>query len=214
MTLCAVLPLFFLTVVASSGQNAISFTQPYEPITREERLKWFTNAALGTSSLFAGAVSAGIDTLRNDPIEYGPHWGGFGERYAFRIVNRTVSSGIEVSMGSLWGEDPRYHRVPEKPTGARIRNVLRMTFIAHDRTGKEMPAYARFIAVPSSAFLSNAWIPDSRNSTGDTLNRIGVTFATQMISNAFAEFLPDVRRRLHRQRTVPDSVSSTPAVAR
>jgi hypothetical protein len=203
-----------LSVSASRGQNAISFIEPYEPITGEQRLKWFTNAALGPSSLFTGAVSAGIDTLRNDPHEYGPHWSGFGERYGFRLVNRAVSSGIEASMGSLWGEDPRYHRVPEKPTRARMGNVFRMTFVSHDRTGNEMPAYARFIAVPSSSFLSNTWIPDSHNSTGDALNRIGVTFATHMLSNTFIEFWPDIRRHLHRQKTTPDPVSYTPAADR
>ncbi|MDQ1474453.1 MAG: hypothetical protein QOJ99_5933 [Bryobacterales bacterium] len=209
----AVLPLLLLPATALTGQNAISFTQPYEPITAQQRLKWFSNAALGPSSLLTGAVSAGIDTLRNDPPEYGPHWGGFGERYGFRLVNRTVSSGIEASMGSLWGEDPRYHRVPQVRTGARVRNVLRMTVVSHNHDGHETPAYARLIAIPSISFLSNTWIPDSRNSTGDALNRIAFSFATHALSNAFIEFWPDIRRRLHRNRSIPDPPSAPPAVA-
>jgi hypothetical protein len=204
MILRAVLPLLAFSAGVSYGQNAIAFTKPYEPITGEQRLKWFANASLGPSSLLTGAASAGIDTLRNDPREYGPHWGGFGQRYGFRLVNRTVSSGMEVGVGALWGEDPRYHRVPEKPTGARIRNIVRLTFVTHNRAGNEMPAYARFLAVPSAAFLSNTWRPDSTNSTSDALNRIGVSFATQMLSNAFNEFWPDVRRRLHRRKSASD----------
>jgi hypothetical protein len=214
MAKLTVIPLLLLYAGALSGQNAISLVPPYEPFTGRQRFDWFTNASIGPASLIAGGMSAGIDTLRNDPSEYGSHWAGFGERYGFRVANRTISSGIEASMGSLWGEDPRYSRVPERTFGARLANVARMTVTSHDRTGREIPAYARFIAVPSTAFLSNTWVPDSRNSPGDALNRIAVSFATHMLSNAVKEFWPDVHRRSGRHDSTPDPLNSSPAALR
>jgi hypothetical protein len=213
-----VLVLFLLVnVVSARAQSGIPSSDPvipaYTPITGQQRLEWTAHASFGPSSLLGGAVSAGIDTLRNSPSEYGPHWAGFGKRYGLRLSNRVISSGIEASAGSLWGEDPRYFRAPEKRPKARFANIVRMTVISHNRAGREMPAYARFLAVPSSAFLSNAWEPDSHNSTGDALNRIAASFATRIIGNAFSEFWPDVRRRLlHRRQSSFPAVNDPSAI--
>lgn len=196
----------FLVAFGAANAQPTPGVLAYEPITPEQRLKWFVNASVGPASLLGGVFSAGLDTWINSPSEYGPHWEGYGKRYGLRLSERAVSSSIEVGVGALWGEDPRYFRVPEKPFVARVGNVIRMTVVTHDRSGREMPAYARFISAPATGFLSNAWIPDSQHSTADALNRVGVIFATQAAGNAFTEFWPDVRRRVfHRHSSAPFS---------
>jgi hypothetical protein len=184
------------TTPASSYQPAQSFSASYHPITREERLKWFVKGSFGVERLSLALVTSGIDTWRNSPEEYGPHWEGFGKRYASRVGEAAISRGIEASTGALWGEDPRYFRVPDRPFGARLRNVVKMTFVSHDRSGHEMPAYARFVAVPSAAFIADSWRPPSQQSATDTLNRIGFDFSFHMLGNAYREFWPDLRRHL------------------
>ena len=199
-----------ITGLAASAQNVSPVAPLTEPITTQERLAWFGDAAVGPSNLLGGLAGAGFDTLRNSPPEYGPHWDGFGKRYGIRVSTRVISSGIEAGVGALWGEDPRYYRVPERPFAMRIGNVVRMTFVTHNSSGREIPSYARFIAAPSSAFLSNAWVPDSQRSTGDALNRIGSSFADQMISNALSEFWPDVRRHLWHRNQKTDPLTGLP----
>ena len=194
-------PLLAIAFLGANGQTP--GVPAREPITPEQRLKWFVNASVGPAPLLGGLVSAGMDTLRNSPEEYGPHVAGYGRRYGLRISERAVSSGLEVGIGALWGEDPRYYRVPDRNFSGRVRNVIRMTFITHDGSGREMPAYARFVAYPAAGFVSNLWVPDSQHSTGDALNRIGVIFANQMAGNAFTEFWPDVRRRVFRRHGSP-----------
>jgi len=199
--------LFLVAAGTLPGQNAT--LSPYTPITGEERLKWIVNRTVGPVSLMTGVVSAGIDTWRNSPPEYGPHWSGFGERNGYRAADRTLANSMEAGLGYVWGEDPRYFRVPEKSMGGRIRNVFRMTVITHDRSGREMPAYARFIAVPAGAFIDSRWKPESTDDTRDALNRITVNFVNHIASNAFAEFWPDVRRRIsrkHNSGAAPDFV--------
>lgn len=205
------LPLLLIALSAANAQTAPGVLA-YEPITPQQRLKWFVNASLGPATLIGGVFSAGLDTWLNSPSEYGPHWEGYGKRYGLRLSERAVSSGLEVGIGALWGEDPRYYRVPEKRFAARVGNVIRMTVITHDRSGREMPSYARFVSTPAAAFISNSWIPDSQHSTGDALNRIGVIFATQAAGNALTEFWPDVKRRvLHRHGAPPNSPVNTPS---
>jgi hypothetical protein len=208
-------PLLLLTVSGAKAQivaNSIVNTVPNEPITAEQRLAWFANTAVSPANTLGSLASAGLDTLRNSPAEYGPHWAGFGQRYGLRLSERAVEGAFEAGIGALWGEDPRYNRVPERPFGARVGHVFKMTFVTHDRNGHEMPAYARFVAAPATAFASNLWVPDSQHSTGDALNRTATIFANQMIGNALSEFWPDVRRRLFRRHNPnTDPVTAPPS---
>ena len=75
--------------------------------------------------------------------------------------------------------------------------------MAHDRTGKEMPAYARYIAVPGGAFLSNRWRPDSQTQLADALGRISFSLVSHVIGNAFSEFGPDIRKRFSKKKDLP-----------
>lgn len=206
--------LMFATAGAALAQPP-AVVKPFEPITPEQRLKWFANAAVGPSNTLGSLIAASVDTWRNSPSEYGPHWAGYGKRFGLRSSGRAMESGLEAGLGAIWGEDPRYFRVPEKPFMGRVSNVIRMTVITHDSSGHGMPAYARFVAAPAVGFLSNAWVPDSQHSTGDAFNRIGGIFANQLVGNAFSEFWPDVRRRVFRRfRSTPDPANSVPPARR
>ncbi len=181
--------------------------ESYVPISGAERASWVVKSTLSPATLLFTGFDAGLGTLRNSPRELGPHWNGYGDRYGLRIADRALSTSIEAGVGALWGEDPRYRRVPEKPFAGRIAHVLKMTVVSHDASGREMPAYARFVAVPAAAFISNAWKPDSQNSSGDALNRIGFSVATHILGNAYTEFWPDARARFFHHGPKGDPVT-------
>jgi len=67
-----------------------------------------------------------------------------------------------------------------------------MTFLAEKKSGGVMPAYARYIAIPSSRFISNEWRTPSELSPGGNAWRIGLGFATRIAGNTFNEFWPDL----------------------
>jgi hypothetical protein len=78
---------------AVGTQQAVS--QPYKPITGEERFRWFAVSTAGpTSLLLAGPLSAGWGTLRESPEEYGRTWKGFGQRYGMRLTGVATSNAI------------------------------------------------------------------------------------------------------------------------
>jgi len=103
---------------------------------------------------------------------------------------------MEAGLGALWGEDPRYFRVPEKPFSGRLRNVIKQTFMARRGAGQFSPAFARYVAFSGNNFLSNAWRADSEADTQHALSRTGWAFAGRMASNAYEEFWPDVKAHL------------------
>jgi hypothetical protein len=173
---------------------APSAQEPYVPITGKERAKWFVKASIGPESLAAGLITSAINTARDKPVEYGPGWEGFGDRYGMRLAGVTTSSAMEASLGALWGEDPRYFRTTGQPFGKRVRNVVVMTFMAKRPDGHLAPAYARYIAIPGGNFLSNTWRVDSEATNTAAVRRAALGVVGRMTADAFKEFSPDLVR--------------------
>jgi hypothetical protein len=173
----------------------------YRPATGTDRVKWFVVSTAGPLSLLAaGPISAGFGTAIDRPKEYGPHWEGFGKRYAMRLTGVSTGNAMEASLGALWGEDPRYFRSPPGGFGTRVKYVIRTTFVAPHRDGTWHPAYARYIGNVGNNFLSNTWRVPSGNGAGSALLRCVLGVAGRMSGNAFSEFWPDVRKRVWRKR--------------
>ena len=173
----------------------------YQAITGRERLNWGVKSTIGPASLAAGLFSAGFGTAMNRPREYGPHWEGFGKRYAMRFTGIATGSAIEASVGALWREDPRYFRATGQSVKGRIKNVIVMTFAARRADGNLAPAYARYVGISGNNFLSNTWRAESESGVGDACLRTALGFAGRMGGNAFAEFWPTLTKHLvHKKR--------------
>ena len=104
-------------------------------------------------------------------------------------ANYALKSTMEASLGSIWGEDPRYFRTTGLSMKGRVGYVIKMTFMAQNRAGKDMPAYSRFIAFPGSSFLFNEWTPRSQSNASDAVIRVGLGFLSRMGENAWKEFI-------------------------
>ncbi|HVB57676.1 MAG TPA: hypothetical protein VNE63_14805 [Candidatus Acidoferrales bacterium] len=168
----------------------------YIPISSRQRLRWFLTNTLGPHHLARGMITSAFGTAVDRPKEYGPHWDGFADRYGMRLTGIVTGNAMEASAGALWGEDPRYFRVPGEPFKVRVQHVIRLTFVARRRDGRYAPAYARFIAISGNNFLANSWRPDSEANNHDAILRTLEGFAGRMASNAFDEFWPDAKSHL------------------
>lgn len=173
---------------------------PYEPITAGGRVRWFVVETVGPVSLAGGLVTAGFGTAINQPKEYGPHWGGFADRYGMRFTGISTGNAIEASLGAIWGEDPRYFRLSEGSFGARVCNIVKQTFEARRADGHFTPAYARFVAIPGNNFLSNTWRVHSEADDEHAVIRTVGGFGGRMAANGFSEFWPLVAQRVFHRR--------------
>jgi hypothetical protein len=177
-------------------QNAI-----YEPITASQRVGWVLRNTVEPQRLLGDAVYAGIETAQDDPKVDGTHWDGFGKRAGILLAGAAVSNTMEATLGSFWGEDPRYFRVPDESFGARVKSVFVQTFVARGRDGSYHPAYARYMAIPGSNWLSNTWRPDAQADNEDAAIRSAEGFGARMASNAYNEFWPSVSAHIfHRNK--------------
>jgi hypothetical protein len=184
----------------SAPEPKIKFAQtPYQPITGRQRVKWVLVSPFEPENLLRGLFSAGLGTASNTPREYGPHWDGFAKRYGMRFTGVITSKTMEAGLGAIWGEDPRYVPARDKPFRERIGHIFVMTVMATRRDGQLRPAYARFIAYPSSNFLSNTWRVDSVSDTSHALARTGYGFLGKIATNTLKEFWPDAKKNIFKR---------------
>jgi len=177
----------------------ISHYAPYEMMSGKERVRWVIRGTFGPKSLIAGVFSAGISTAGNTPKEYGPHWDGFAKRYGMRLTGVATSETMEAGLGAIWGEDPRYVRSADEAFKRRLGHVFLLTFTARNREGELKPAYARYIAIPGSNFLSNTWRADSVSDSSHALARSAYGVLFRLASNGWSEFWPDMKHKVFKK---------------
>lgn len=182
---------------AAAGDTGGTYSENADYITGDQRALWVIQSTVGWQSLLYGVIPAGVGTAENHPFEYGTHWEGFGDRYGMRLAGLATSNTMEASLGAIWHENPRYKPEPEKSFGGRVESVIYQTFFTRRPDGNFEPAYARFMAIPGSNFLSNTWRANSEADAAHAFERTGYGFAGAMGSNAFHEFWPSVKSHLH-----------------
>lgn len=194
---------------APTAASGISSSSAPEPITAKERAKWALEGTFGPASLTGGIISAGWGTLLNRPREYGPHWDGFGDRYGMRLTGIATSNAMEAGLGAIWGEDPRYVRASGENFGGRLGHAVKMAFVAQNKNGRLMPAYARYAAITGNNYLSNTWRADSEATLSRASVRVGIGFLGRIGSNIWDEFWPDVKQGLFHRQANQDGNSFT-----
>ena len=189
-----------LSSAASAQQDAAPsppvehLTAPeYVPPTSGQRVEWWAEQSFGVRSWAVGAFTSGFWTWRNQPPEWGSGLAGFGRRYGTRQSEVAISSAVEASLGSVWGEDPRYLRSGRKRFWGRVGWAIRSGFMTYRRDGTLSPAWARGAAFVGSRAVTSTWRPESEQRWWNySLVPLGTGFGTRIGANLFLEFAPDI----------------------
>jgi hypothetical protein len=172
-------------------------TSPEPFITPGERARWVLQTTIDPAGLFGHAIGAGFGTWINSPHELGPHWTGFEKRFINNVATGAIGSAIEAGAGAFLGEDPRY--VPAPPGTSlkgRILRAAKWTFVCRRADGSVGLAYARFIAIPASNGISDAFRPESERDAAHLFTRTAEGFGVQLSGNEWRELWPSVRKKL------------------
>jgi hypothetical protein len=175
---------------------------PHGALTTHERVQWVVDGSVSPGALGVAAVSATWQTTVAPGEEWGGGWSGFEKRYAARLAQNSVSNSIEASVGSLWDEDPRYRPSGRRGMWARTRHALKYVVLAERRDGHLAPAWSRFIAVPVTSVVQNAWLPPGERTARATAIRAGTGLIGRLASNLYREFRPETRRLIARAQSI------------
>ena len=176
---------------ADPSQNAT-----YTPITKGERVKWIVDGTIGLRSLGVGVIAASWDTGINSPNEWGRTGSGFAKRYFEREADVAISSAIEAGVGAFWGEEPRYIPSLRRGFWPRTRYAMKTVFLAQRTDGRLAPAWGRVAGNVFNNVIENTWLPPSATTAGQTTVRSVEGFAGRLVGNLWAEFWPEIRKRL------------------
>ena len=159
-------------------------------LTLGDRARIYRQALIRPYTLLGPALGAGIGQWEDEPPEWGPASDGYARRFASGVGRSVIAETIRFGFAAADGEDPRYHRSQESGVWNRTRHVIAETFTSETVNGTRIPAYSRFAGVYGAAFISNAWYPESRATTGYALKRGSTALASSLGLHLFEEFIP------------------------
>jgi hypothetical protein len=168
------------------------------PLTVRDKGELAIRDVVDPFNLITIAGASAITIAANSHTVYGPGFAGFGKLTGYSFAEDAMGEGIGTfAIPSLVHQDPRYHRMPDKPFGRRLLHAVAHTVVSQHDDGRLMPNYATLIGYPLGTELCDLYVPGLRTSLPATGERAAVGLATNPIGDIVAEFLPDIARRIH-----------------
>lgn len=144
-----------------------------------------------------------ISVAANSHSAYGPGmkgWGHYvGDSFAQDMTGEFFGTFV---IPSLVGQDPHYHRMPDRPIKRRVFHAVAQVVWTQGDSGRNMPNYANLAGFAIDDEIANLYVPGRSTDAASTATRYGTALATAPIGNFVDEFLPDVASRIHIQIVV------------
>jgi hypothetical protein len=191
-------------VPAKKGCSADSQIQPIviaghtTPLTAKKKGWLAVRDVLDPFNLLTIVGYSGVSVAANAHSAYGPGLEGWGRLTGYGLVENMQGEFFGTFLiPTIAHQDPRYHRMPDKPVPKRILHAIGHTFVSRHDDGSPMLNYATLLTYPISAELANLYVPGVETNAPSTARRIGIGIASDPAGTIVAEFLPDVARHIH-----------------
>lgn len=133
---------------------------PYVRPPADKRFKKYVNSMFGPWSIGRAVASAGLSTWKDSPEEWGPHWDGFGKRFASNMGRSVMKNTMMYGMDEAFKLDSYYYRSTKRDVGSRIKNAMLSPVIARKPDGKKVFGFPRVVSTyASSVIVSETWYP-------------------------------------------------------
>lgn len=153
------------------------------------RQKRYVNSMFGPMALGKNVVSAGWATWRNSPEEWGPHWEGFGRRFASSLGKGIIKNTVSYALDESFKLDSHYYRSKDKSVGAKIGNALISPVTARDKNGKRVFGFPRILGTyTASVIAAETWYP-ARYTYKDGLKNGTISLGMNAAFNLVKEFI-------------------------
>src|SRR4030095_12995406 len=146
---------------SSSDSAKVPLTQNgYVRPNADKLFKKHVNSMCGPWSLGRAVASAGLSTWSNSPEEWGPHWEGFGRRFASNMGRSMMKNTMMYGMNEAFKLDRYYYRSKKRDVGSRIKNAMLSPVIARKPDGKKVFGFPRVASTyASSVIVAETWYP-------------------------------------------------------
>jgi hypothetical protein len=167
------------------------------PMTDKEKFHWYLRTTYGPKSFIYTAVGSAIGQARDNVSEWGQGWDAYATRFGSNFGQKMIKRSFALGLKTAFHEDPRYFMSGQTGILDRSLYAAKQVFIAHKDNGGTRPNFTWFASTFGGSYISRQWHPDSYHTWGDYLSSFGMSIGLDMAKNAFNEFWPDIRKRLH-----------------
>ena len=139
-----------------------------------------------------GFVYAGVDQLRNDPVEWGKGWPGYEKRLASDVGEFVVQETTTDALAAVMNRPLDYQRCHCGSAGDRIGWALLAAVTDPTPARGHELAVPRIVGAFAGSFAQAAWRP----ATGSSRTRIGlVNGASSLVIGAGINLFHEFRHR-------------------
>lgn len=171
----------------SSGSSAQNTW--YKRPDAKTRGKRYVNSIFGVGSLVRTVSTAGLNTWRNTPEEWGTQWEGFGRRMASNFSRGAIQNSIMFGLDEALKLDSHYYRSQKRDAKSKIVNALISPVTARKPDGKRTIGIPRIVGSYTAAVIATeTWFPERYNYK-DGLKSATISFGFKAGYNLFKEFV-------------------------
>lgn len=168
-----------------------------EPLSAAQKLDLAAKAAFDPFTFVAAGLDAGISQAENDFPEYRQGALGYGRRFGAAYADSFDGTMLGNALFPvILKQDPRYFRKATGSFGNRLWYAVMSTFECKNDNGKWSPNYSNVLGNIAAGGISNLYYPASDRGAGLTMERAATVTAEGALGAIFAEFWPDVSRRM------------------
>lgn len=148
-------------VTPSASDKSVPTATPYVRPDAELRFKRYVSDMFGPVSLIKTVSTAGWNTYRNDPEEWGGQWEGFGKRVASNMGKNVIQQTAIYGLDEALKFDSHYYRSTKRDAGSKVKNALLSTVTARNKNGKRVVGVPRLVGTfGANIIATEAWYPD------------------------------------------------------
>lgn len=126
----------------------------------EKRFKRYVNSVVGPFAWARYSISAGMQTWRNSPEEWGDKWEGFGRRFGNALGKSAIRNTTIYALDEALKYDSNFYRSRDRSVAARLRNSVFSAVTARNKEGKRVVGVPRLVGNFTSEIISSTtWYP-------------------------------------------------------
>jgi hypothetical protein len=176
---------------------------PIQPLTGEERFKLYLRQTYTTPGIY---VKTALFSIHDQINEDQPSWGDGVSGYAKRLGSLHAGNIIQNSLTSLGnaavGFEPRYDRCRCDATWPRLQHAVVRNFITYGGADDKRirPQIMSFAAAFGAGVTVASWEPNNHGVLTKGYQSMVTQAWVGVVVDAIAEFAPDLKRMLHRNK--------------
>ena len=156
----------------------------------------FLQDSIDPISVLAAGFNAGLDQASNKDPTFGQGGSGYARRFAANFAGQTASRFFgDFLYPTIFSEDPRYYRMGQGSTRARLLHAMSHTVVARRDNGNSMFNFTEWLATGSSVALNNVYHPGNQPGVAAAAKNGAFVVLQDMGVDVLREFWPEVARK-------------------